>query len=117
MDQNKPDPKAPGPIQSPDEAVRRIDAVLKKVRGFEYEETLVTEAGHLVDWAATQDGSQSKYRAISLAIEIYNEYGSCDKSKSIMQQFKEAIGKTVADVSVEGLNNLPVGQSRTAKKS
>lgn len=87
-------------MRSPRDGQKRIDPeriaeILHVVRSFAYEPTLVQAADDLIYWAAHAERRRSKYRAISIAIEIYNEYGRSNKSREVITGFLSEIEKEV----------------------
>src|SRR5258708_1409541 len=97
------------------EALIRIETVLNKVRGFAYDPKLLDDATWLVGWAKHQAGSLSKYRAISLALEIDNEYGHSNRSKSTIEEFKKDI-ENEFDIAPNAFENLSENEIDTYKR-
>lgn len=76
-----------------------LQTVLDKVRGFAFEPTLVKQADDLVKGSQNEGQTVRKYRAISLALEIYNEYGYSDRSKTTIRQIQPEIEDILSDIS------------------
>src|SRR6185295_5529149 len=94
----------------------KIDEVLEAVRGFAVQPALLKDADKLVKWAVTQKESLSKYRAISLAIEIYNEYGYSNKSKTTIHRFEAKLENVFAALSPTTFEDLSAKDIEEYKK-
>lgn len=90
--------------------LKRIDIIKNQVRSFAFEPVLLKEADWLVKWAKAESRSVSKFRAISLAIEIYSEFGYSNKSKPTIERFKTEIENILKEVTPNTFEGFSVEQ-------